>query len=550
MSWQIYCGDALLFDPRLMDYILPKIKLNMELNKADTLSFDIYPNHPSFDTIQKLKPIITVQDGNRIVSKSRILDEELGWENQKSVITEGPIAWLNDTIQRPFAFPLDDQHTAPADYFTFLIERHNEQEPPERQLLVGNITVTDPNNYIARSDTQYSTTWQLIKEGLLDTVGGYVIPRYADGLIYLDYLADSTLLSNQPIKFGLNLLKIKTERKGKDIATAILPLGARNEETEERLTISSRPDSITSDICKEGDIVYSKTAEALYGGRIIARVEWDDVTLASNLLTKATAELALRRQMPSTVSITAADLSAAGYNYNSFRLGTYVTIDDPWHETEHGLAAQYLVKKLSIDLLNPANNTITLGATSFSMTENSRRSLNAAVMAVEGNVKRETARALRELEQRNTSAIEQSEQNITLTVAEMYYTKGETDQMVSAVSTTITQTANEIRIDFDSLEQDVNDVQEQADAKFAALQSYIQMSGGNITLGEVGNSITLKLENDQIGIYYNGVAVTYWTKDDFVSPITLTIPVGGSLVLGNYAYVPRENGSLDFIWVG
>lgn len=549
-AWSVTCGGDLLYDPRLDAYKLPTLRLSMELNKADSLTFDIYPQHPSFSSILKLKPTITVKNGNTIVSKSRVLDDEIGWENGKHIITEGPIAWLNDSIQRPFDFPVDPEQAAPADYFRFLIARHNEQEPADRQFAIGNITVTDPNNYIARSDTEYSTTWTLLKEGLLNTVGGYIVPRYVGETVYLDYLEDFTILANQPVQFGLNLLTLKTTRKGKDIATAVLPLGKADEETDERLTISSLPDSETSDICKAGDIVYSKTAETLYGARIISVEKWDDVTIAANLLTKATARLAEVRQMPSQVTLTAADLSAAGYDYATFSLGTYVDIVDDAHGDAHGLLARYLVKKLNIDLLDPSKNTLTLGATTYSMTENNQRAMAAAMQAVEANVTKETAKVVRELEQRNMSAIEQSEQQITLTVAENYYTKGETDDLVSSVQTTVEQTADGIRIDFTNLQKDVDDVAANADAKFASLQSYIQMAGGTITLGEIGNEVTLKIENDKIGIYVNGVAMTYWTASDFVAPITLTIPVGGRLVLGNYAFIPRSNGSLDLTWVG
>lgn len=548
--WTIWCDDDLIYDPRLKDYKVTSAKLAQELNKADTLTFSIYPQHPNFNKIKKLKPTLTVMYGDTIKARCRVLDDELGWENGKKVTAEGPLAWCNDTVQRPFEFPQDEEHTTPADYFAFLIGRHNAQEPAARQITVGTVTATDPNNYIARSDTQYSSTFQLLKEGLLNTVGGYMIPRYTAQETILDYLSDSTTLANQPVRFGLNLLKIKTERKGKDIATAILPLGARDEEADTRLTIEGLEDTETSDICKSGDLVYSKEAEALYGARIVAVESWDDVTVAANLLTKAGTELATRRQMPSTVTLTAADLSAAGYNYATFSLGTYVDVYDEYHEDAHGLLARYLVKKLTIDLLDPAKNTLTLGATTMGMTEGNQKAIEDAMTKVEGNVKAETAKTVHEVEQRNTSAIEQSSETIMLTVTESYYTKDETDQLVGQVSTQIQQTAEGINIQFSNIQQDIDDVAAGADAKFAALQSYIQFAGGAITLGEVGNEITLKIENDQIGIYSNGVPVTYWTAQDFVSPKTLRIPVGGRLILGDFAFIPRSNGSLDFTWIG
>lgn len=550
MSWTIWCDDKLIYDPRLNDYKVTAAKLSQELSKADTLTFTIYPQHPNFGYLKKFKPTLIVKDGDTVKARCRILDDEIGWNNEKKITAEGPFAWLCDTVQRPFEFPQDEQHTTPADYFAFLLGRHNQQEPASRQIQVGTVTVTDPNGYIARSDTEYSSTQRLIKEGLLNTMGGYLIPQYSSDTTYLDYLSDSTTMANQPVRFGLNLLTMKTTRKGKDIATAVLPLGHQDEETGERLTISDLTDSETSDICKDGDIVYSKEAEALYGARIVAVVTWDDVTVAANLLTKAAAELGTRRQMPSQVTLTAADLSAAGYNFNSFSLGTYVAVYDDYHADAHGLLATYLVKKLTIDLLNPAKNTLTLGATTLSMTEGNQKAIEQAMQKVEANVTAETAKTVHEVEQRNTSAIEQSSEAILLTVSESYYTKGQTDTLVGQVSTEIQQTAEGINIMFSSMQQNIDDVAAGADARFASLQSYIQMAGGAITLGQVGNEITLKIQNNQIAIYSNGVPITYWTAQDFVSPKTLRIPVGGRLILGDFAYIPRSNGSLDFTWIG
>lgn len=550
MSWTINTeAGAIVYDPRLPAYKLTAAKLTQELNKADSLTFTLYPQAPAYASIDRLKSTVLASYNGTVKSRSRLIDDVIGWNNERECLCEGELAFFNDSIQRPFSFPVDDAHTTPADYLSFLVTRHNAQVSADRQFTVGNVTVTDPNGYIARSDTEYSTTWTLINEGLLNTLGGYLWVRHENGVNYLDYLADFSTLANQPIKAGLNLLGLSTERKGAEIATAILPLGKADEETQQRLTIEDIADYTDTDICKSGDIVYSIAAETQYGSRIVKVVTWDDVTVDTNLLTKAIAELAIVRQLPSTVTITAADLSAAGYNFNTFSLGTYVQIEDGWHGA-HGLAATYLVKKIEIDLLNPANNQLTLGATTMSFTETNKRDIAAAMQTVEANVTQETATQIAEVEQRNQSAIEQSEQSIILTVSENYYTKGEADQIISAVETSISQTAEGIRIDFSNLQQDVQDVQANADAKFNSLQSYIQMAGGTITLGEIGNEVTLKIENDRIGIYVNGVAMTYWTASDFVAPITLRIPVGGRLILGNFAFIPRSNGSLDFTWVG
>lgn len=547
-DWTLYVDGYPLYLPGVDAYKVFNPKFEPDVDKASKLTFTVYPDHPNFARVTKLAPTVILYYGSEIKFRGRILNDKLGWHNEKTVTCEGELAFLNDSVQRPFSFPLDDEHTGPADYFAFLIGRHNEQVEADRRFIVGNVTVTDPNNYIARSDTEYSPTWKLVKEGLLDTMGGYISFRHEQDGVYIDYLADFSLLANQQVEFGLNMLSLSTERKGEDIVSAILPLGAAPEEGGERLTISQLEDSETSDICKSGDYVYSKDAVEQYGF-IIKTMVWDDVTVASNLLTKAAAALAQKRMIASTVTLTAADLSAAGYDVNTFSVGTYVNVVDDKHAA-HELLARYLVKKLSINWLNPAQNKLTLGATTYSLTERTRQQTAGAMQTVEANVTAQTARALSELELRNESAIQQASDTILLTVSENYYTKGESDDLIGSVSTTLEQTAAGIEIRFSNLSQDVEDVQANADAKFASLQSYIRMAGGSITLGEIGNEITLKIENDQIGIYSSGVLITYWTSQDFVAPKTLRIPVGGRLILGDYAYIPRSNGSLDFTWIG
>ena len=55
MSWQITVDNSLVYDPRLPEYKLTSAKLTQELNKADTLQFSIYPKHPAYSKIKRLK---------------------------------------------------------------------------------------------------------------------------------------------------------------------------------------------------------------------------------------------------------------------------------------------------------------------------------------------------------------------------------------------------------------------------------------------------------------------------------------------------------------
>lgn len=557
MSYSITCDGYTIYAEGLDDYVVTKAVLRRELNKADSFTFTIYPNHPNFSTLHKLKSDIVVWDGSNPVFLGRILDEALGWNNEITCVCEGAFAWLNDTIQRPFSFPVDPEDAAPEDYLAFLIARHNGQVGTERQIAVGDCTVTDPNNYIARSDTEYSTTYRLLKEGLLDTLGGYFYTSYSvvNGAVVatLNYHTEAGFdtLGNQPVKFGLNMLSLNTAKKGDSIATAILPLGAKDEVTGARLTISGLEDSTWDDVYKSGDIVYSSTAETLYGSRIIKTVIWDDVTIAANLLTKAREQLAQDILAPQTVSITAADLSKAGYSYNTFSLGLKVEIIDTAHGTAHGLSQYYLVSKLSTDLLNPANNKLSLGATTYSLIEGQQENLSSSLKRIEGDLISITEREIRELRTYSESAIMQGDGVLLFRVGEdtyvSGYASGDVDQLIESKSTQLTQDVQGWLYEF---REYVGEIQEDGNTKFDEIYSYISFAGGSITLGKGDSEITLKIQNDEIGIYRHGVLITYWRADRQYTPSVLEVPVGGKVIFGNYAFIPRTNGSLDLSWIG
>ena len=219
--------------------------------------------------------------------------------------------------------------------------------------------MTDPNDYIARSDTEYKDTLTEITEKLINTLGGYIhISRGTEGTPVINWIEDYPYESGQYIEFGENLLDFTKENDGGEIATALIPLGAKDENstTDKRLTIESVNHGV--------DYVYNQTAVDRYGW-IFKTETWDDVTLPENLLTKATARLAEMINQTISIELTAIDLSLMDRSIDSFSLGEYIRIvSEP-----HGLDDRLLLKKQSIDLLRPDNDKITLGYTYSSFTD-------------------------------------------------------------------------------------------------------------------------------------------------------------------------------------
>lgn len=526
MNYRVWCDEHLIFDTGLDSYKILNPKLELELNKTGSFDFTIYPNNPNFERLKKMKSIITVYQNDFLIFRGRILNDETGFYNEKQVSCEGELAFLVDSIQRPYEFK-----GSPKVLFTQLINNHNSQVDENKKFLVGNVTVEDANDYINRSDTQYLNTLDSIMKKLVEPLGGYLFVRHETDGIYLDWLKDFDVLSSQTIEFGKNLIDLNKVTKGEDIATAIIPLGAKVEgEDEKRLTISSVNNGV--------DYVYNEEAVAAYGW-IFKTVIWEDVTVASNLLRKANEYLGEAKNLIGSIEISAIDIPAVGEN--PFRLGTYVSVVSK----PHNLNGKLLVSKLSLHLLNPASNKLTLGATYSTFTEQSSggfKTQGEIINNVVGTVEKTVDSAIVELEDKTMSAIKQSADEVVAEVKKDVYLKSETNQLVESVSSRLTQTEDEFKMEFKRLGTELSDVSNDSNVKFNEMYKYIRFIDGNIILGEAGNQITLKIENDRISFLQSGVEVAYFTNNKlYITDGEYT----NSLKIGCFAFVPRTNGNLS-----
>jgi hypothetical protein len=343
--YRIYCDGLLLYHSNLENLKIFDPSVELELNKTGSFVFTMYPDHPRFPFVKRMKSIIQLWQDDFLLFRGRVLDEEVGWHNEKTFFCEGELAFLLDTIQRPYDFT-----GSIPEFLGMLLSNHNAQADPEKQFTIGNVTVTDPNNYIVRSDIDYVNTWDVITKKLIDMLGGFLQVRHENGVNYLDYLKESTLLAPQKITFGKNLLDLKRRRKGADIATAIIPLGAKLQDTEKRLTIESVNGGV--DFLKDEDAAYDLTT-------ICRPVIFDGVTDPSNLKTKGEAHLSDSVKQWESIDLTAADMATVNKDITSFHLGTQVQVESK----PHGLDQRFRVEKLSLKLLDPAENKMTLGKT-------------------------------------------------------------------------------------------------------------------------------------------------------------------------------------------
>ena len=516
--YKVYCDGQLLYHSKLENLQIFNPSLELELNKTGSFEFTVYPQHPRFDLIKKLKSIITVYQDDFLLFRGRVLDDEIGWHNEKQVICEGDMAFLLDSIVRPGTFT-----GTVAEFLAYIINNHNSQVEQEKRFTLGTVTVTGD---LPADLTEYTNSLETLQKQLLDAFGGYLRTRTEDGITYIDYLSEFNLLAPQAIEFGKNLIDLKRIRKGADIATAIIPLGADN------LTIASVNDEI--------DYLVDEDAKAQFGF-IVKTVKFDGITDATELKTAGQAHLAEVVNLWESIELTGADLATVDKKITSFHLGTHVRVTS----NPHGLNQLFLVMKLSLKLLDPGANKLTLGKTvkAFSEAVKSVSDGQGLILQTVEKNAQAASEAVYNVEQNLLSSIQVSEENIKSTVAENYYLKDETEALVSSVSTEIEQTKNSVEIQFNQFSQDIEAVAAGTDAEFEEIRKYIRFVDGKILLGEVGNELELQIANDRISFLQDGAEVAYFSNRKLY---VTDAEILHSLQLGNFAYMPRANGNLSF----
>lgn len=372
--YQITFGAYPIYDPRGADDGLAVLaaKCHTAVNSAGSLQMQLPAQHPYLDKLTRMHGKMELLQDGETLFRGRIVRDSRDWYNQRTVVCEGLLACLNDSVVDPYDFPADylkdplyraaEESGNVVDYWLDkLIANHNAQVGPEQQIKLGTVTVRDPNNYITRSNQDFSNTWETIADKLFGSaLGGYVLPRYESDGVYLDYLAELPIHSGQAVEYAHNLMDISSDTDGTEIFSAILPIGA------DGLTIDTLPDGdLTDDLVKSGKVIYSRSAVATYG-RITKLSPWDDVTTPGILQSKAAAMLSASGTVaPETISCMACDLHIIDGSIAAWRVGRNIEVTSQ----PHGYSGYYPLVDLEIDLLAPEASTITLGRTTKRLTD-------------------------------------------------------------------------------------------------------------------------------------------------------------------------------------
>lgn len=402
--YQIKCDGNVLYDPRDEDLIVQNPRCKLKVNTVGEASFTIFANHPHYGKLQKLKSIFEILQDNETIFRGRMTEDSNDFNNTKAIDLEGAMAYFNDSTVRPFKYPEDFMSDSGylaavrsgnvVEYFLkWLIEQHNARVKDFQKFKLGTVTVSDPNNYITRSSEDYASTWETLKDKLFDSaLGGYLCIRYEPDGNYIDYLSDFDKINAQRIEYGENLLDLSTETNASETYSAIIPLGKKKNEINEkstdksRLTVADLPDGdLTDDLVKVGDTIYSKSAVEQHGWIEAPTVEttWDDVTDVRNLRSKGVEFMEqTATKVINTITVTAVDLHYSDAEIEAFRIYRYVYFES----RPHSLADLFRLGELDLDLFNPQNTKITVGEEERSLIDANAKKVSSASQQLAGAI--------------------------------------------------------------------------------------------------------------------------------------------------------------------
>lgn len=377
-----YAGQV-LHNPRTDIQVL-SAELKEESGQSPTLTFKVTPTHPLWSTfghdavmaIEREVELKEVESGE-VLFRGRVRSVSMAMDGSKKIVCEGSLAYLNDTSVRPYktydTTEIDCPINAPAEadkLFLWFIDQHNAHVANRCERFRVGINAGINYGRLSRGTGSRPTTVKEMRDKLTKLCGGYFRVRYDDYGSLIDWLPSrGAAESAQAVELGQNLLDLSTGTDGKDIFTAIVPVGKAGEgEHEHDVTIDDGEQdgvyvAVSPDYYILGDAIVDKAKAERYGV-IEKTVQYRDIADKKQLAEKAMAELAAAR-FDDAIEVSAFDLHYADKSIRPINFLERVSVESK----PHGLSRMMLCVGRTIDVCDPTHTKYKFGAIASTLTK-------------------------------------------------------------------------------------------------------------------------------------------------------------------------------------
>lgn len=280
----------------------------------------------------------------------------------KHIYAVGELAFLFDSIQ-----PQKVYQCSPLQMFTEIINIHNSQVEQKKQFKVGEVSVTDANDYVYHF-TNREDTLTVLRDKLCTPLNGYLKITKVNGERYINLVPIERYGKHctQEIQFGENLLDYSANSTSVNIATSVIPIGAMiEEENRTSKAVKGLDEYVTivgtavDDYHKntDDDYVINDAAVSQFG-HIRVTKEWPDVNSPEILREKATEWIKQTQFADLILNVSAFDRNLSDVNIDSFDLGDIVSV---WAVPFGMESVTFPVQKKTIYMNDITKNYIVLG---------------------------------------------------------------------------------------------------------------------------------------------------------------------------------------------
>ena len=103
--------------------------------------------------------------------------------------------------------------------------------------------------------------------------------------------------------------------------------------------------------------------------------------------------------------------------------------------------------------------------------------------------------------------------------------------------------ADQIQIDLSRVSNQVDDLSDSVNSRMSDYDKWFRFTSDGLLIGENGNELTLRVDNDRIAFVQSGAEVSYVSNRKLYVTDAQFLT---SVQIGNFAFIPRANGNLSF----
>lgn len=379
--YTIYMDGRSIHSSIIPNANLTNAVVNRSENQPGTFTITASGDSDFLGDYTMLKSICEVYRDDKLIFHGRPISKSTDFYGSPTIEMEGELGFLYDSIQGTD----DVSGKQPREILQLLINKHNSQVEDWKKFKIGNVTVVDTtsnasyhpddpgamyptDDATSKIKCNYGKTFDELNSLLVGRLGGFLNVRHESDGMYIDYYKDYSDYhpnDDQVIEFGTNLLDFSDSMSYGGICTGVIPLGGHGDADPYEMYQTSDDVRLTVESVNGGsEIIWNQSLVDTYG-KILSVLDLSNINDPQKLYDKGVEYLNDTQFDKLTLNCKIIDLNYVDSTITPINYLDYIrVISKP-----HGLDRYFPVSEISYDLLNPENDTVTLGVTVNALTD-------------------------------------------------------------------------------------------------------------------------------------------------------------------------------------